>query len=74
MTTRHEARSVPTDVLAPLPLAAAFAHLRGASSAVERLRADVRPSDPHYYVLLMVGQSIEEAGQALMDCARGLGQ
>jgi hypothetical protein len=74
MTTRHEERSVPADALAPLPFAAAFAHLRGASSAVDRLLVDVSPSEPNHYVLLMVSQAIHEADQALMDCVRGPGQ
>jgi hypothetical protein len=71
MTANHEERSVPADVLVPLPFAAALSHLRGACAAVDRLLADTHPSDPKRYELLKeAGRAIHIARQALTDCAQ----
>ncbi len=72
MTTRDGERSVPPDVLAPLPYAAAFAHLRGASSAVERLLADAAPSDSIHDDLLEASEAIHVAHQALIRGVEGV--
>ncbi len=71
MTTKEEERTVSTEALAPHSYAATFAHLRSGSAAVKRLLVDADRSDPNYYVLLMVGQSIHSAEETLMDCLHG---
>jgi hypothetical protein len=68
MTTKPKERSVPADVLTPLPLAAALSHLRGAAVAVKRLVADLDPSDPICDRLSEAGQAIQVADQALTGC------
>jgi len=68
MTTRQRQRSVPADILAPLPFAAAFSHLRGASAAIARLRSDVEPSDPVHDDLLEANEALHAAHQALIRC------
>jgi len=74
MTTRHEERSARADGPSPLQVAAASAHLRGASSAVERLLADAGPGDPSYAVLSTAAQAIRTAHQELIDGVRGTWQ
>jgi hypothetical protein len=71
MTTGSEERSVPADAVAPLPYAATFAHLRGASAAVVRLLAEVEPSDPIHDDLLEASEAIQVAHDALIRCVHG---
>ena len=70
---QDQGRSLSRDLLAPLPKAAAFAHLQGASAAVQRLLDDVDASSQIGHDLWSVEQAILRAYQELVACARSGG-
>ena len=63
--------TAPAGVPVPVELAGALSHIRGASTAIDRLLVDVEPDDPQLKALARAGEAVHAALEALAEYAEG---